>query len=372
MAQSSTTTSTQIIDTQNNVVSVDSSGRLNVKEPTVQDILQQDTEIWQSINDAFENLLQQKLSSASALPVSIAKDNVVNTAFSDSIINATITTSTTIIALEIGGYVDIPINGHSMVAVQTGKSINNIGITAYYSVDGENWIQPSNSIIAITGYPPTSGIAGYSTETTYNSEFLTTGPATFFMLCSGYSKIRLVFTTFTDSMINVMAVASVPDPTQVLTAFLNNPTNFFANSITTAGTGGTTANSNNANGNILQKSILNLRQATLIINSGTMTVGQTIYGLNVYNPNDFPVYLIFWDANLQTGLGPAATQALFRINNQNISYSIIIPPADNFTIPFNFYGLYSSTYYLFMAASMINVSYVSVPLGLNVTIFIAK
>ena len=342
--QNSTTTSAQIIDAQNNIASIDtSSQQLKVQEPTVQDILQQQITLLQNMSDYLDNLIQQRTSGAASLSVAIPQDNIVNINNQDTVVNGITTQQTTSIINPISGsYVDIELNGHAVVTVQQYTSpINQYFNNAVQAtIDGTSWF--SAPCISGVGQNLLSNI-----ETSI-----------FYVLCSGFKKLRY-WCTVSNRAIYVTMRASYAMPINVLMAQLSyisgTTTSSYASTLITPQVL-STAGTPNTLGVLVNTTAYRLNNPILI----GSTIGNVLYGAITYNPNDFPVYLVFWDSTDQPGL--------FNVSDQGIENATVIPSGGHMIIP-NLSGIFNATNYIYMAVSMTDNSYVPVPLGVDVVIF---
>ena len=341
MAQGLNIASTQISDAKNNIASIDtSSQQLKVQEPTVQDILQNQTNLLQNMSDYLEALFQPKTSSAASLSVAIPSDNTVNINNQDTVVTGKITRTNGNLAIpSIEGCLDISLNGHNTLLIShTGGST----YAYWYSIDDYNWFQPSVVYVTTSGFHQGSG---GSTSTT-----------PLLIPCSGYKKVRAYCAAISTIPSFLTFRASYAPPINIMSYMLtysNNQGSFFPNSYVIP----------KVTSSSYLSTTINKLKSVVQVGAGGTGITNAIYGFRTNNPNEFPVYLLFWaSATLKASFNPNAFQA--------IAFAQLIPPGVFQILP-NFYCLYSggANNYIYTAASLSPTSYIPVPQAITATIY---
>ena len=341
MAQSFTTTSTQIIDAQNNTASIDTlSQQLQVREPTVQDILQRQTDLMQNINDYLESLLQPKTSSAASIPINVPSDNSISTSIPNTFLFGSINIYNG--GFRFGQYIEMNTNGKSKVIAYftNGYWQENV----YGSIDGITWRTITSGISQLGGlYLAGGGVIINSTSATC-------------ILCSGYQKIRIAYTVNNTAVdLKATLVSSYGSLNFFFNAMNYTSTSYWINNILATSY---LVPKIGISGIVVTNTYININ-AIRNIGSTTSTT-QSLYGITTYNPNDFPIYLLMWNYS--------GSPVTFNNSSQSVSWTLMIPPGC-FTFALSFFVPYmtGSPYYLLVAASMSNSTYIPVPLGVNIT-----
>jgi len=344
MAQGLLTTSTQIADQDGKVVPVDPTNGLSVDSPSIKELLDQSSDSIQNISNYLEILSQTGTKNAAAsLPVAVANDQVVATSIPDVVVSGQIVRANTGGLASLpptpGSFIDIQLNGHSTVTVQAISQPNNsYTLMVFVSLDGTNFVNfvslggtnfvniaaPDMNMGNLTGGSILKG--GYAA-----GNYISIVP------CAGYKVVRLVCSYLSSSFANVTLSASSAMPMNYLSLLLS----LQANTSVTMSQSTTPVD-------LVPRFIPNLSTKFLALYN-------FCFGLIINNPNDFTIYLLFFNAN---SVSP----------NTPIYFVLSIPPGFS-TIPIGNFSIGNYTTGLCVAASSSPISYIKLPIGPDVTIF---
>jgi len=332
---------TQINDLNGNIAQIDPVSGLAVNSPSVNEILEEQLETMQDIENYLEALSQTGMgSSAASLPVTIANDQVVATSMPDVVVSGRITvTAPSYIGSGVsqsfikGSYVDISLNGHSIVAA--GIDSYGVASTGYiyaaYSLDGIYYSVVPKLVILSNSYAMPSGNAQGTSAS---------APDIFLIPCSGYKIVRLIAWTGTGgASITLRASTAFPmNYLSVLTSLYTNNSVTIVQSITNAAT-------------LIPRFYPALQRCliTAAANSSMSIIAN--------NPNDILIYLLFYNIASYSGMFSGT-----------VLYTIALPPGP-YVVPAGNFSLGSFTTGLCIAASTSPYSYAPPALGPDVTIF---
>jgi len=332
MAHGLTTAITQITDDRSNVAIIDPVNGLEVDDPSLVATLREQSKVFKNIRDYLEILSQTGVrGSAASLPVAIANDQVVATSIPDVVVSGTINkiAVNALFALP-GSYIDIDLNGHSIVTVQATGTIQSIAYYIYASLDGVNFVNCSGGSI-YKNY--TQGFNPY------------TDGAICWFPCAGYKRWRMVAVSTITGLATFTLRASVAPPMNYLSSLLTYTNTVFGTVQPVL------AAADSYRPTLTPYYYKNLQRKVV---SGA----NTLFGFTANNPNDSLVYLLFY--NLST---------LPTLLNGTPTLVIPIPPGQS-SYPVSNFGLGTFTTGICLAASMTSSNYAPAPLGPDVTIYI--